>query len=184
MSVAVVFQFLYFLIRYKLTMAAAAFIADVHNLALFYALLAITRVQVTPAIIAVSAFVVLVTMIGCAMLFDRMRKLFRTDEYKEMSSFDQVDGASRSAFPLVTLVNAIVFAAVLIMLVFTAIAGGTVFGLFMPCVCALLGVLASWYGTMFFTPSVYSRLKAGADRRAVEKQIKYVGAKKSAKSAE
>ena len=54
----------------------------------------------------------------------------------------------------------------------------------MPCVCALLGVLASWYGTMFFTPSVYSRLKAGADRRAAEKQIKYVGAKKSAKSAE
>ncbi|MCD7729253.1 MAG: hypothetical protein LUI60_05005, partial [Clostridia bacterium] len=44
LAASVVFQFLYFLIRYKLMMACAAFIADVHNLAIFLALLAITRV--------------------------------------------------------------------------------------------------------------------------------------------
>ncbi len=183
-SAAVVFQFIYFLIRFRLAMAAAAFVADVHNLALFYALLALTRVQVTPAVVAVSALCVLVTMIGCGMMFDRMRKLFRTDEYKAMSSFEQADGAARSAFPMVTLVNAVVFAALLLMLVFTAIAGGTVFGLFMPCLGAMLAVLASQYGTTLFTPAVYSRLKARADKRAAEKQIKYVGAKKSAEAAE
>ena len=180
----VVFQFIYFVIRYKLTMAAAAFIGNVHNLALFYALLAITRVQVSSAVVALSAFVVVLTMIGCAFLFEKLRKSFRTDEYKAMSSFDQLDNAATAALPAVSFVNVAIFAAVAIVLAFTAIAGGTAFGLLMPCVCALLAVAACWYGTMFFVPSVYSRLKMHADKYAAKKAVKYVGAKKAAKVAE
>ena len=181
---AVVFQFIYFVIRYKLTMAAAAFIGDVHNLALFYALLAITRVQVSSSVVALSVFVVLLTMIGCGVLFDKMRKNFRADDYKAMPSFDQVDSASREGLLPVTFIYGFVAAASAIMLVLTAIAGGTVFGLLMPCVCAIIAVAVCEYGTMFFVPSVYSRLKLRADKYAASKQVKYVGAAKTAKTAE
>lgn len=181
---AVVFQFLYFLIRYKLTMALAAFIADVHNLALFYALLAITRVQVSSSVVALSAFVVVATMILCAMMFDKMRKLFRTDDYKAMTSFAQADSAARASFPLVTLVSAVMFVAVLLVLVFASVAGGTVFGLFMPCACALIAIASAWYGTMFFTSSVYTRLKDRADKYNAAKKAKYVGAQKAVKAAD
>ena len=181
-AAVVVFQFIYFVIRYKLTMAAAAFIGDVHNLALFYALLAITRVQVASSVVALSVFVVVLTMIGCGLLFEKMRKSFRTDEFKEMSSFEQVDAASKAAFSTVTTLNAGILAAAAIMLVLTAIIGGTAFGLLMPCVCALIAAAVCEYGTMFFVPSVYSRLKQRADRYAAQKAVKYVGAKKTEKA--
>ena len=183
-AAAVVFQFIYFAIRYKLTMALAAFIGDVHNLALFYALLAITRVQVSSSVIALSVFAVLLTMIGCGVLFEKMRKNFRTDEYKAMPSFDQVDSASREGFLSVTIIYGFIAAAAIIMLVLTAIAGGTVFGLFMPCLCAVIALAVSEYGTMFFVPSVYSRLKLRADKYAAGRAVKYVGAAKAAKSAD
>lgn len=183
-AAAVVFQFLYFLIRYKFTMAVAAFIADVHNLAIFYALLAITRTMVSSSVIALSAITVVITMICCAVMFDRMRKNFRTDEYKAMPSFEQSDLSAKAAFPAVSVICGGLFVAILLALAVTAIAGGTAFGLFMPCLCALIAVVSCWYGVAFFTPSVYSRLKQRSDKYAASKSVKYVGAKKAVKNAE
>ncbi len=184
LAAAVVFQFLYFLIRYKLTMAIAAFVADLHNLVIFLALLAITRVQVTFTVIALGVFVVLLTMIACGIIFDKMRKNFRTDEYKAMSSFEQSDAAAAESFRLVTIINGCIAAAFAVILVFTAIGALSVYGLFMPCICGIIAALVCEYGCMFFVPSIYSRLKQRSDDYAVKKASRYVGAKKSANAAE
>ncbi|MCD8372663.1 MAG: hypothetical protein LUD27_05115, partial [Clostridia bacterium] len=176
----VAFQFLYFLIRYKLTMALAAFIADVHNLALFLSLLAITRVQVSSFVFALSVMVVILTMICCAILFDRMRKNFKTDEYKAMPSFEQSDAAANECLPLITTLNIALAAIIAIILVFATIGALSVYSLFMPCVAAILAVLVCEYGTMFFIPSVYSRLKLKADIHA-ENKAKKVKPEKSKK---
>lgn len=183
-AAAVVFQFIYFVIRYKLTMAAAAFLADLHNLLIFYALLAITRVQVSISVVAISVFVVLLTMICCGILFGKMRKNFRQDSYKSMSSFEQVDASLREGFKPVTVVNVVLASAFVIMLIFGLFAGSGIYGLFMPCASGIIAAAACQYGTLFFTPSVYSRLKQHADRYAANKVSKYSGAKKAAKSAE
>ena len=183
LAAAIAFQFLYFIIRYKFTMAVAAFVADLHNLLIFYAVLAITRVQVSLAVVALSVLVVLLTMVGCAVLFDKMRKNFRQDSYKAMPSFEQVDASLREGFPLVTLINVIVAASALVMLVFGLVSGG-LYGLFMPCAAAIIGAAACEYGTLFFVPAVYSRLKLRADEHAAKKVQKYSGAKKAEKVAE
>lgn len=182
LAAAVVFQFLYFFIRYKLTMAIAAFIGDIHNLALFYALLAITRVQVSLSVVALSVFVVLATMIGCAVFFDKMRKGAKKDDFKAMPSFDQVDTAARESFPLVTVLYGILAVAAVIMLVLTTVGSFSIFSLFMICATALIAAVVGEYGTMFFVPSIYSRLKLRADNYAAAKAVKYQGAKKAEKA--
>lgn len=169
---AVVFQFIYFIIRYKLMMACAAFIADVHNLALFLALLAITRVQVSSAVFALSVFVVLLTMTGISVLFDRMRKNFRTEEYQAMPSFDQSDAAASECFSLVTTMHVVLAAVIAIVMIFAAIGALSAYSLLMPCLAAIIAVLVCEYGTMLFIPSVYSRFKLKADERAKEKSKK------------
>lgn len=184
LAAAVVFQFLYFIIRYKLTMAFSALLADVHNLALFYALLAITRVQVSSSVVALSVLTVLLTMVGCGILFEKLRKAFRTDEFKAMPSFEQVDAASRSAIRPMAFVFGTFAVAAVVIAAFTAIGALSVYSLFMPCMCALISVVACAYGTMLFTPAVYSRFKLRADIYAKNKANRYVGARKTAKAAE
>ena len=184
LAAAVVFQFIYFAIRYKFTMAIAAFVADLHNLLIFYALLAITRVQVSVSVVALAVLVVLLTMICCGILFGKMRKNFRQDSYKAMSSFEQVDAASRESLKPVTLINVVLASAFVLVLIFGLFAGAGIYGLFMPCACGVMAVAACQYGTLFFTPSVYSRMKLRADKHAASKVSKYSGAKKAAKSAE
>ncbi len=184
LAAAVVFQFIYFVIRYKLTMAAAAFVADLHNLLIYFALLAITRVQVSVSVVAISVFVVLLTMIGCGILFSKMRSDFRNDSFKAMPSFEQVDESLREGFKPVTIINVVLASAFVLLLVFSLFAGSGVYGLFMPCISGILAVIACQYGTLMFTPSVYSRLKQHADNYAAKRVSKYSGAKKAAKSAE
>lgn len=184
LAAAVVFQFIYFVIRYSLTMATSAFIADLHNLLIFYALLAIARVQVSISVVAISVFVVLLTMVCCGILFGKMRKNFKQDNYKSMSSFEQVDASLPECFKPITVINVVLASAFVIMLIFGLFGGSGIYGLFMPCASGIIAVAACQYGTLFFTPSVYSRLKQHADRHAAKKISKYSGAKKSAKSAE
>ena len=64
LAAAIAFQFLYFIIRYKFTMAVAAVGADLHNLLLFFAVLAITRGQVFLAGGAPSRVGVFFSMVG------------------------------------------------------------------------------------------------------------------------
>ncbi|MCD7729252.1 MAG: hypothetical protein LUI60_05000, partial [Clostridia bacterium] len=119
-----------------------------------------------------------------ACLFDRMRKNFKTDEYKAMPSFEQTDAATRECFPIVTTMNAVLAAVIAVIMVFATIGALSVYSLFMPCIAAILAVLACEYGTMFFIPSVYSRFKLGSDKRASEKGKKAIPEKKSKKNKE
>lgn len=184
LAAAVVFQFVYFAIRYKFTMAIAAFVADLHNLLIFLALLAITRVQISVSVVAVAVFAVLLTMVCCGMLFDKMRKNFKQDSYKSMSSFEQVDVSLGEAFKPVTFVNVVLASAFVLVLVLGLFAGAGIFGLFMPCAAGVLAVAACQYGCLFLTPAIYSRLKLRADKHAASKVSRYSGAKKAADTAE
>lgn len=174
---AVVFQFLYFAIRYKLTMAFAALLADVHNLAIFVSLLAITRVPVGATVFTFGVLTVIMTMIGCGFLFDRMRKNFKDEGFAKLDSFEQVDVSASQSVANIAAVSVGIAVAAVVLFVLLAISSMAIELIISPVVMALLCALASIYGTAFFTPAVYSRFKRIGDN------FKATHSKKSAKNS-
>lgn len=169
---AAVFQFLYFVIRYKLTMAFAALLANVHNLALYTALLAITRIPVGTAAIAFGALTVVMTMFGCGIVFDRMRKNLKDEKFASFDVGGQVDTCVGESFTTITVFTVFVAVAAVLLFVLLSIGAMSVTNVFAPVVMALLCALASFYGTVFFTPSVYSRFKKISDGKKAGKTDK------------
>ncbi len=78
---AVALHFVYFIIRFRLTMALGALLADVHNFALYIALLALCRVPLGSTIATFAVLTVLITIIGTCFLFDRVRKNCKDDNF-------------------------------------------------------------------------------------------------------
>lgn len=160
---AMALHFLYFVIRYRLTMAFAAILADVHNLALFVALLAITRIPVGSAAIVFATLTVLLTMIGTCFVFDRMRKNVKKEAFAKLSVNEQVDTtAGESVVNVASASVAVTFAAAVI-LVLMSISALSATVIVSPVILAVIASISTVYGTLFFTPSVYSRFKLIGD---------------------
>ena len=156
-----VFHFLYFLIRYKLTMAFAALLADAHNLALYLSLLAITRVPVTAAITTFAVITVLITMIGTCLLFDKMRKGIKSAE-KKGEEFS-VDKPADETFLLNVIFPACIAAVAVVIFVLMSISSLSPLAIMGPVFMALISCVSCVYGTAMFVPSVYSRFKQIGD---------------------
>ena len=160
---AIVLQFLYFVVRYKLTMAFGACLANIHNLAIYVSLLAITRVPVGISAVALGVLTVLVTMIACGFLFDRYRRNIKKEKYARISGDELTDicvGESFSSilYPVVGIATsaALIFALL-------AISAKSVLAILAPVVAAVLSVASALYGTVFFVPPVYTRIKSIGD---------------------
>ena len=157
----VVFHFLYFLIRYRLTMAFAALLADAHNLALYLSLLAITRVPVTSAIVTFAVITLLVTMIGTCLLFDKMRKGIKSAE-KKGEDFT-VDKPADETFLINVIFPGCIAAVAVVVFVLMSISSLSPLAIMAPVFMALISCVVCVYGTAMFVPSVYSRFKQIAD---------------------
>lgn len=161
---AVVLQFLYFVIRFRLTMAFSALLADAHNLAVFLSLLAITRLPVGSYVFALSILTVVVTMIGCIVLFDRARKNIKSDEGSKLTSWELADkSAAESLIPCMIVAGAAAVCGILLF-VFMSISALSLTLSICVSLGALVSALSCAYGTSFFVPSVYSRIKDIGDR--------------------
>lgn len=156
LAVAIVLQFIYFVIRYKLTMALAAFLADLHNLVIFLALLAITRIPVASTIGVYAVLTVVFTMAGCAYLFDKMKKTFNSDDNKDKPLYDKIDLCVSEATKPFLVYNILPVICVVVVAALSMI-GTLSLSILMSLLCGLMVVVASYYGTAWFTPSVYSR---------------------------
>lgn len=163
LATAVVFQFIYFAVRYKLTSALAALLADVHNLAIFLSLLAITRVPVGSDIFAFAALTVVITMIGCCFLFDKVRKNVKDEKYAKTEAFELSDICANESILDISVSAIAVAAAAVILFVLMSISALSVNLVLTPALMAVLAAASSVYGTAFFTPSVYSRFKLIGD---------------------
>lgn len=160
---AIAFQFIYFVIRYKLTMAFGALLADIHNLAIFISLTAITRVPVGSSVAVFAVLTVLLTMIGCGYFFDKMRKGLKDENFAKLDTFEQVDGTvlnSLSAICIPVIFTAVIAALVLVLLSVSALSVSLVIT---PVALALISAVSTVYGTAFFTPAVYARFKMIGD---------------------
>ena len=160
---AIVLQFLYFIIRYKLTMAFAACLANVHNLALYVSLLAITRVPVGVSAVAFGALTVLITMIVCAYLFDRYRRNIRNEKYEKLSGGELTDACVSESLKGILYPAVGIAVAAVVIFASLSISAMSVLTVLTPAVAAILCVVSATYGTVFFIPSVYTRIKSIGD---------------------
>jgi len=159
----VVLQFIYFAIRYKLSMAFSALLASVHNLAIYLSILAITRIPVGSSIVVFGVMTVVITLIGTSFLFDRMRKNFKDEDLKKLSAFELVDKSANESFKINLAVPAFIAGAAAVLFVLLSISAMSVLSVISPILCALACAVSCAYGTLFFTPSTYSRFKLTGD---------------------
>ncbi len=174
---AAVFQFLYFIVRYKLRAAYSALLACVHNLGIFVALAAITRIPVGAEMIAFGAAVVFITMIVSAVIFDRTKKNFANEKYAKSDRLEVIDTSACEVRMLTFISVCVLAAATVVFGVFAAIAQMWAAAL-APYALVLLGLIAVGYGAMFFTPAVH-----GAVDGVCEKVKNSVKANKKGKTA-
>lgn len=163
LATIVVFHFLYFIIRYKLTMAFAAVLADAHNLALYLSLLAITRVPVNSAVMTFAVLTVVMTMIGTCFLFDRMRKNIKNEAYAKLSAAELTDLTANETFLTNAIMPACIAVVAVLVFVFMSISSLSPLAVMAPAFMALFGCMACVYGTGMFVPSIYSRFKKIGD---------------------
>lgn len=175
------FMFLYFILRYKLRAAFSALLASVHNLGVFVALAAITRIPVGAEIIAIGAAVVVLTMILACMVFDRTRKNFAMEKYAKTERVEVVEISSAEVRQVSVYAICALAVAVVLLGVFAAIAQLWA-GALAPCALALLGLLACFYGAVFFTPSVHGAIDATCE--TVKGRMKSSKKDKKAKPAQ
>lgn len=154
---AAVFQFLYFIVRYKLRAAYSALLACIHNLGIFVALAAITRIPVGAEMIAFGAAVVFLTMLFSAVIFDRTRKNFANEKYAKTERLEVVDTSACEVRMLTFTTLCALAAATLVFGIFAAIAQLWAAAL-APYALALFGLIAVGYGSMFFTPAVHGAI--------------------------
>ncbi len=177
---AAAFQFIYFIFRYKLRAALSALLASVHNLGVFVALAAMTRLPLGIEAVAFGAAVVFMTMIATCVFFDKTRKNF-ADAANAKS--DRVDVIEKSAAEvrMISLIGFAAIAAVALILGAFATISSMFIGTFAPYILAVLACVACCYGTLFFTPSVHSAIDALCERS--KKKAKPTKAEKSAKNS-
>lgn len=154
---AAAFQFLYFIFRYKLRAAFSALLACVHNLGIFVAFAAITRIPVGAQFIAIGAAVVLLTMILPCVLFDRTRKNFKNEIYAKTERVEVVDTSACEVRTVSFIAVCALAVAVVVLGVFAAISQMWI-GALAPYGLALLGLIACFYGALFFTPAVHGAI--------------------------
>ncbi len=171
-AACIVFHFAYFVIRYKFTMALGAALADIHNLALFLMITALCRIPVGSSIATFALITVILTVVGTCFLFDRMRKNFKDDELKKLSAFEIVDKSSDESFVINTVMPACLATVSVILFALMSISSLSPLAIISPVLCSFISFICCAYGTVFFTPSVYSRFKLISDNKSKKSRTK------------
>lgn len=174
LSACLVFHFIYFVIRFRLTMALGALLADVHNLALFLMIMALCRIPVGSSIAVYAVLTVVITVIGTCFLFDRVRKNSKDEELKKLTALELVDRSADESFVINTVMPACLATVSVILFVLTSISSLSPLAIVSPVLASLISFICCAYGTAIFTPSVYSRFKLIADERKKKSRAKTV----------
>lgn len=156
---AAVFEFIYFAFRYKFRAAISAFVGCILNVGLFVSLVAITRLPVGTELIALTAAVVLITMIGSCVLFDRVRKNFKNDAYAKTER-SEVIAISAAESKKINLVTVIALALPVVVLAICAVIALLNITVLTPYAVAILALISCCYGTVFVMPAIHSGVDA------------------------
>ena len=165
-AVVVAIAFLYVFIRYKFSMGVATAAAAVFDVLMMLALTAILRVPVTTSLATGAVFASLYSVLISTISFNKIRALLKTEEYAALSTADAMEKANGEASRLVLLIGivAVVFFGLL-----AIFAGSAVRSFALP---VILGVLASTYSGIFFTPSLTTSMRVKGDKMRAKREEK------------
>ncbi len=166
-------HFIYFVIRFKLTMALSAILADIHNFALFIALAALCRIPVGSMIATYAVIAVALTIIGTCFYFDRVRKNIKEDSAKKLTAQDLADKSANESFMFNILMHACLAVVSVVLFVLLSISSLSPLAILSPVLCSLIAFVSCAYGTTVFTPSVYAGIKQLGDKtKPLSKNVK------------
>ncbi len=180
---AAALQFIYFVIRYKLRAAYSALLANVHNLGLFVALAALTRIPVGSELVAFGAVAVVLTMIATCVLFDRTRKNFKNEKYAKVERKEVIE-TSAAEVSKVTLTAICALAVATVVIGALAAIAQMWIGALAPYGVALLALLACGYGVLLFTPAVHGAIDGACEKAKASLKSSKTDKTKKAKPAE
>ncbi|MCD8286330.1 MAG: hypothetical protein LUD50_03770 [Clostridia bacterium] len=158
-ATVIVFELLYVMIRYKISMALGGFLACIHNLALYICLVALCRIPVGTSMFAFAVLTVVVTMICTLFMYGKMRRNIKDETLADLTPAELTDRSASESFKVNLGITASLAAAVVVMFVLMSISSLSVLAIISPVLCALVAFVSCFYGTCFFLPSVYPRFR-------------------------
>lgn len=165
-AVVVVLAFAYFAIRFNLGMGITMAIAGVHDVLLTLAVIALVRIPTGIGVAAVGAFALLLSLFLNGYVFGKMRRDFKSEEFKAYSSREAVAASQKTSRKPVFITAVVAVAMLVVMGVIGVITG---FDLTSYMLCALVAVIVNTYSSLVLSPSIYAVFKEKADANKANK---------------
>lgn len=156
--VALVLEFIYVSVRYRLNMGVTATVSTLFGTLVTLAVVVLARIPVSASIVYVAAFALLYTALLSLFALNAMRAAFKTDEYKGKTAEDAIASAV-PAKEMLIFVGCTAAALVLVGAIATAAVRWFA-------VAALAATLIAAYTALLLLPAMYLPVKKAADKRA------------------
>lgn len=151
---AAVFQAIYFALRYKIGMALTALATHVHNVGIYVALLAATRIPVGVEAIAFAAIVSVLTLITSCVYFSKLKASVKDEANAKVSVQELIGQDATATYKLNSLLCAFVAVLAVVLAVIAAAAASNILSVLVY-VPLLLAALVCWYGFSMFNVALY-----------------------------
>lgn len=154
LAVIVAVHAIYSLIRYKLTGLCAAAVAQLHNFALFAAVLALCRIPISSSVLIFAIFVALITAVCVTFTFEKIIRN-RKEEDEKLSISEIADISAGQTFKTNLTFCAFLALAAILFFVLMSVSSMSLTVILSPVLCALSAFVVGFYGSVLFAPSVF-----------------------------
>lgn len=148
----------YVMMRYRLSAAFTAIAVDLHNIALFAALLALCRVPVSSTVMVFAILLTLATAIGVTYMLERIKR--NANEYANLSVAEVTNLSAGQTLKANVALPAFLAIAAILLFVVMAVSTMSVMTVLVPALLAIIGFVVTIYGTVMFAPAIYCFIKS------------------------
>lgn len=157
LATMVVVHLIYTMIRYRFSAAFAAIAVDLHNLALYAALLALCRVPVSSTVMVFGVILTLATAIGVTFMLERIKRNAKEGDKLSVEDLTNL-GAAQTVKANVALPAFLAIVAALLFAVM-AISTMSILAVLTPAILAIVAFVVTIYGTVLCAPALYCTIK-------------------------
>lgn len=166
LATIIVAQLVLTMMRYRFSAAFTAMAVDLHNLALFAALLALCRVPVSSAVMVFAVIITLATAIGVTYMLEKIKRNAKENEKLSVSEVTNLS-AGQTLKANITLAAFFIIVTVLLFAAM-AISASSVLSVLTPALLAIVGFIVTVYGTALFAPALYCVIKKAGNKIAAK----------------
>ena len=154
LAVIIAVQAIYTVIRFKLSAMCTAFVAQLHNFALYAAVLALCRVPLTSTAMVFAVLLALATAVCVTFTFERIKRNLNDGDYAKLSAEEIIDLSAAQTFKSNVAFCVFLVIVSLLMAVSTVVSALSIVAILSPVLCALVAFVVSCYGSVLFVPSM------------------------------